>query len=155
MASERQQAYLEAMGIGVWTLRDPGQDVVPDPVNMPALKLGPGSGGILLICSIDTDSANRLANDISRVLGCVPVWAWPDDDTDSTQLTEAIENNLFTTVAIFGDELARQFFGDELPAHLNSAKLVLLPSIAQLHSQAQARKTLWSTICKSGMVSRV
>jgi len=172
MISERQQAYLDAIGIEVWSLRNApppaplantsnhvAADIAPDiapniaPVIAPGLKLGSGSGGVLLVCAADVDSASRLANDISRALGSVPVWAWPDEEADAVKLPTAVEDNLFTTVAIFGNELAGQFFADELPASLNSANVVLLPSMQDIQSSADARKSLWATFCRSGMVS--
>ena len=157
MISNRQQAYLDAMGIEVWSLRDaPPPPSVTHTSNhiAPGLKLGSGSGGILLVCAADVDSASRLANDITRALGSVPVWAWPDDAADAVKLPAAIEDNLYTTVAVFGDELAGQFFGEEIPASLNSANLVLLPSMENIQSRADARKSLWGAICRSGMVSK-
>jgi len=168
MISNRQQAYLDAMEIGVWTLRETvTQPVSSSPVpsqltssperhstdKTPRLKLGPGSGGILLICAVDTDSASRLATDISRALGTVPVWAWPDADSAAVELANAVEDKLFTTVAIFGNELAAQFFDGELPASLNSAKVVLLPVMHDLQSGAEARQALWTSLCRAGMVS--
>jgi len=125
----------------------------PAKENTVGLKLGPGSGGILLICSTDTDSASRLANDISRALGSVPVWAWPDADASAVKLSHAVDENLFTTVAIFGSELAAQFFDGELPPGLSSAKLVLLPSMQDIQSLAEARRVLWASFCRSGMVN--
>ena len=168
MISNRQQAYLDAMEIGVWALRETvSQPVSSSPVpskltaspetfstdKTPGLKLGPGSGGILLICAADTDSASRLATDISRALGNVPVWAWPDADNAAVELTSAVEDKLFTTVAIFGNELAAQFFDGELPASLNSAKVVLLPAMPDLQSGAEARQALWAILCRASMVS--
>ena len=151
MISVRQQAYLDAMDIGTWHLREssfPG----PAKNKVPGLKLGPGGGGVLLICAVDTDSASRLANDISRALGSVPVWAWPDEDDSAVNLTSSVEENLFTTVAIFGHELAGQFFEGDLPASLGSANLVLLPAMPDLLGQAEARRALWAIFCRSGMV---
>lgn len=150
----RQRAYLEAMGIPLWSLRE------AESIDLPAvadcdltLKLGPGSGGVLLICASDTDSASKLANDISRTLGNVPVWSWPDSEAGSVTPAVAVDESLFTTVAIFGAELAGQFFGSGLPQSLNSASLVLLPSMRDLENTAQARRTLWSDLCRAGMVS--
>ena len=156
--SSRQQAYLDAMDIGVWFLRETVAPLVSSPPipsadTIPGLKLGPGSGGILLICAADTDSASRLSNDISRVLGNVPVWAWPDTGVDAIELTRAVEDKLFTTVAIFGNELAAQFFAGDLPASLKSAKVVLLPDMCDLQSGAEARQALWTSLCRAGMVS--
>jgi DNA polymerase III psi subunit len=154
MISSRQQAYLDAMGIGVWSLREAALPSMPAIDNAPGLRLGSGSGGVLLLCAADTDSASRLANDISRALGGVPVWAWPIDDTGAVRLADAVDENLFTTIAIFGRELAGQFFEGELPDSLNSASLVLLPEMQDLQNHAEARRALWATFCRSGMVSK-
>ncbi len=153
MTSSRQRAYLDAMDIDVWSLRDETSSAaMPTRHEPPGLNLGPGGGGVLLICAVDTDSSSRLANDISRALGSVPVWAWPQADASAVKLTDAVEDNLFTTVAIFGSDLARQFFCDELPASLKSANLVLLPAMQDVQKRAEARRTLWTTFCRSGMV---
>ena len=154
MIDTRQKAYLDAMGIRVWSLRENPTPAISATDNAPRLRLGSGNGGILLVCAADTDSASRLANDISRALGAVPVWAWPDDDDSTTELDTAVDDKLFTTVAIFGHELAGRFFGQELPASVNSAKLVLLPSMQDIQSSADARRTLWATFCRAGMVTR-
>lgn len=157
MLSNRHQAYLDAMDIGVWNLREP-EVTATVTSNKPAqlkpvqLKLGPGSGGVLLICAADDESASRLANDINRTLGRVPVWAWPYADTGAVDLTQAVDDKLFTTVAIFGEQLARQFFDAELPSCLNSANLVLLPSMQDIQHRAEARRALWVTFCRSGML---
>jgi len=153
MIDTKQQAYLEAMGVSVWSLREPSAIETRVFDDKLSLKLGPGSGGILLICEVDTDSASKLANDISRALGKVPVWSWPDDGENAVQPGVAVDENLFTTVAIFGVELAQRFFGPELPGNLNSASLVLLPSMQDLETRGAARKELWADLCRSGMVS--
>jgi DNA polymerase III psi subunit len=152
MLSDRQQAYLDAMDIRVWSLREP---VAPDAApgrSLALLKLGPGSSGILLVCAADTDSASRLANDIDRALGGSPVWAWPFTDAGAVNLSRAIDENLFTAVAIFGRQLAMQLLDGELPTHLNSAKLVILPSMQDIQRQAESRRELWLTLCRSGML---
>ena len=156
MPDSTRQAYLEAMDIGVWKLRESvalelGCEVGGE-VNTTRLKLGPGNSGALLICAADSDSAGRLANDINRVLGCTPVWAWPDEDQTAININQAVDENLFTTVAVFGNELAGQLFNGELPAHLNSAKLVVLPSIRDIASRADSRRELWSVFCSTGML---
>lgn len=181
--SNRQKAYLEAMDIGVWVLRDTGvaqgpgleamvtetsvvAEASPGAVPLqtdrvtaepshhtPTLKLGPGRGGVLLVCGADTDSASRLASDISRALGSVPVWAWPHTDANAVKLDNAVEENLFTTVAVFGEELAAQFFEGDIPASLNAANVVLLPSMQDIQNRPDARRQLWGAFCRSGMVS--
>ena len=152
MINSRQHAYLEALDIGVWRLRETPSISTPDLDTEMGLKLGPGGGGILLVCAADTHSATRLANDIARALGSVPVWAWPDSDASAIKLIDAVEKNLFTTVAIFGDDLAQQFYGSELPVSLGSAKLVVLPAMEDIQCRAEARQALWTTFCHSGMV---
>lgn len=163
MIESRQHAYLEAMGVPVWCLREKTaietavvpETVAPETV-APAsqlLKLGPGKGGILLICAADTESASKLANDIGRALGKVPVWSWPGEGEDAVEPTTAVDENLFTMIAVFGAELAENIFGSELPKNVNSANLVLLPSMHELETQAQARQSLWVDLCRSGMVS--
>lgn len=153
MISNRQLAYLDAMDIAVWSLREPTSTAASADVTVVGLKLGPGGGGVLLICAADTDSASRLANDISRAIGSLPVWAWPHAETRAVNLTSVVEENLFTTVAFFGNELATQFFDGDIPDSLNSAKLVLLPAMQDLQNQPEARRTLWATLCRFGMVS--
>ena len=159
MTNGRQQAYLDAMDIPVWSLREKIEIEIEIETETPSaehglsLKLGPGSGGVLLICAADTDSASKLANDISRALGKVPVWSWPDDGEDTVNPATAVDENLFTTVAVFGADLAGKFFGSELPVNLSSANLVLLPSMSDLETRADARQTLWADLCRSGMVS--
>lgn len=178
MISERQHAYLDAIGIEVWSLREsdlltqPQAQPQPQPqaqaqVSAPApvqavgtstqesglrLRIGSGSGGLLLVCAADVDSASRLANDISRALGSVPVWAWPNDEETAVELATAVDEKLFTTVAVFGDDLAGRFFAGQLPSAVSSAKLVLLPSMQDIQTSAEARQSLWDTIYRSGMV---
>lgn len=152
MPDNRQRAYLDAMGIDVWSLREAPDAPVSNLPESPGIKLGPGDGGVLLVCADDTDSASRLANDIERALGHVPVWSWPQEDENTVQLKTAVDEHLYTVVAIFGEELAGRFFDGELPGSLNSAKLVLLPSMQDIQSKADARKALWSIFCRAGMV---
>jgi DNA polymerase III psi subunit len=153
MTNSRQQAYLDAMGIEVWSLREAISVSEPEQPISPGLKLGPGGGGVLLVCEAADDSGSRLANDIGRALGGVPVWAWPQTDDNSVELGDAVDEHLFTTVAIFGETLAAQFFAGELPANLNSAQLVLLPDMQDILAQAEARRLLWSVFCQSSMVT--
>lgn len=153
MINSRQQAYLEAMDVGVWCLRDAVEIPGPSKYVPATLKLGPGSGGVLLICAADTDSASRLSSDISRCLSKVPVWAWPDTNPAAMKLADAVEENLFTTVAIFGRDLTTQLFDLDMPSHLNSAKLVQLPSMEDIQSRAETRQALWKILCRSGMVA--
>jgi DNA polymerase III psi subunit len=162
MIESRQKAYLEAMGIALWSARQtqpeqlasvPSPDVqVSANDEFASLKLGSGSGGILLVCALDTNSASKLSNDISRALGNVPVWGWPDSSDSSLKLSDAIVENLFTTVAIFGQQLAGQILGRDIPESLNSANLVILPAMEELERRQESRRDLWQIMCRSGMV---
>jgi DNA polymerase III psi subunit len=180
MTDQRQQAYLDAMGIETWCLRNPPEVTAPvaeipvtgsmvadngpveaatvtaEPAPLaaaPGLKLGPGRGGVLLVCAEDTESASRLANDINRTIGRTPVWGWPHTGEQTVGLADAVEENLFTTVGIFGEQLGGQFFADGVPQNLKSANLVILPSMRDLEANAQARKALWSALCRFAMVT--
>ncbi len=144
----RRQAYLDAMGITVWSLRD-----TTKPGNAVGLNLGPGSGSLLLVCAVDMDSASKLANDIVRSLGSVPVWSWPAETAESVSLEDAVSDHLFTTIAIFGSALAERFFGDTVPDSLGSANLVVLPAMEDLDNQADARRLLWGILCQTGIVT--
>jgi DNA polymerase III psi subunit len=151
MLSSRQQAYLQAMDITVWNLRGSTPSAAAETA---LLKLGPGSGGVLLVCGADHESAGRLANDIDRSLGSTPVWAWPVDGGDeAVGLENAVGEYLFTTVAFFGEQLARRFFAGEPPANIRSAKLVVLPSMQDVQDSAAARRALWARFCSTGMIA--
>ena len=151
MLSSRQHAYLQAMDIPVWKLRGAA---APAAAADALLKLGPGSGGVPLVGGADHESAGRPANDIVRVLGGSPVWAWPVDGEEAVTLDSAVEEHLFTTVAFFGAELASQFFGGEPPALVRSAQLVILPAMREIRDSAGARRALWAGFCKSGMIDQ-
>lgn len=153
MNDSRQLAYLDAMDIDVWRLRAAEVHAPREKPPVPGIRLGTGSGGVLFVCAAAEDSSSRLANDIGRSLGGVPVWAWPEQGEGGVSLVEAVDEQLFTTVAIFGRQLADVFFSEELPANLNSAKLVLLPSMKDVLNSAEARCSLWKIFCNKGMVS--
>jgi len=163
MLSSRQQAYLQAMDIPVWRLRTSASAapseastaaVSSGPAPATKLRLGPGSGGVLLVCGADHETAGRLANDIVRVLSGSPVWAWPVETGEAAGLDNAVEEHLFTTVAFFGTQLAARFFAGEPPAHVRTAQLVVLPAMQDLQVSAEARRALWAGLCKSGMTGK-
>jgi len=150
MPSGLQQAYLQAMDIPVWKLRTPAAAAASNAL----LKLGPGSGGVLLVCGADHETAGRLANDIVRALGGSPVWAWPVAEEDAVGLDKAVEEHLFTKVAFFGKEVASRFFDGEPPAHIRSAQLIMLPAMQDIQADAGARRALWAGFCRSGMIDQ-
>lgn len=159
MIEKRQHAYLEAMNIPVWVTRlQPEALMEASPATAATsasqgLKLGPGSDGVLLVCASASDSASKLANDIVRVLPKTPVWGWPDIDDSAVTPAEAVNENLFTCVAVFGEALGQLLFGQQMPAALGSATVVILPAMSELTSSADARRKLWSDLCRSGMIT--
>jgi hypothetical protein len=122
-------------------------------VDAAGIKLGPGRDGILLVCAGDDEPASRLASDITRVLGAVPVWAWPEAGSGAVSIDSAVEENLFTEVAVFGAALAASLFPGEVPAKVGSASVVQLPSLAEIREQGSARRTLWNALCRAGVVN--
>jgi hypothetical protein len=100
------------------------------------------------------DLAGSLVSDINRTLGVAPVWAWPDEDEVAVDLGSAIEEYLFTTVAIFGNELALQITEGALPSRMSSANLLVLPTMQEIQNQADARRALWAGFCRSGMLEQ-
>lgn len=153
MSDQQKRAYLEAMGIDVWRMRQQPVVETEEFHGDPGIRLGPGNGSTLLICADNTDSSSKLANDIVRALGNMPVWAWPQDDGPSTGLASTVDEHLFTVVAVFGDELAGHFFGGDVPGNIKAAKLVVLPSMQAISSESDSRKQLWHILCRAGMVS--
>jgi DNA polymerase III psi subunit len=126
---------------------------VETPAATVGVKLGPGRAGILLVCASAAEPASRLANDIVRALGALPVWAWPQAGDDVVSIETAVAENLFTEVAVFGDDLAASLFSGKVPAKAGSASVVQLPSLAAVREQATARRALWNALCRAGMVN--
>jgi DNA polymerase III psi subunit len=145
MTEAQRQAYLEAMGIGVWT----SKPAAPDPNRW---VVGPGSGSTLLLCRTARESGTRLAADIGRSLGGDPVWAWPDSEQkqEHPSLEETIERYLFTQVLLFGGALASQAFKGSVPVVLGSAKVQVTADLDELASDGVARRKLWQ--CLSGSI---
>ncbi len=153
MLDGRQQAYLDAMGITTWVLRVQGPPEQALAKTAPALKLGPGNGGTLLVCATGAEAAGSLASDIGRALSGVPVWAWPAEvEAGSVTLEQAVSERLFTSVVIFGAELAATLFPGGVPGGVQTASLVQLPSIPVLEQDGQARRGLWLELCRCGIM---
>lgn len=149
MTEARRRAYLEALEIPVWLKR--GGAAAAGPA---CLQLGPGSSGLLLICAHQEQPASALANDIVRVLPETPVWAWPEMSGVGQPVATVVDEFLFTTVLVFGLELAAQVLGRPLPERVAQARLVPVPALDELAADAAARKQLWHTLCRQGLVTR-
>jgi hypothetical protein len=144
-----QLAYLEAMNIPVWVRKElAGQE--PDHALL-SLKLGPGTSEVLLVCSDINEPAKQIAADIARCLSVEPVWAWPDDESDSRDLISLVSEQLFTTVIIFGGSLATQLFGSRVPEAVASARMLQAASLDELVSSPDAKRSLWKLIKENSL----
>ena len=138
MTSEpRRRAYLEALGLDVWLPKAaaPG----------PARLVVSGDGCTLLVCASPQESASRLAGDIGRALGDDVAWAWPDpgDGTESLDLAEAVEEQLFTGVLLFGQEVENRLFAASAPKVIGSARVLRAPGLQDLEVRGTAKQALW------------
>ncbi len=138
--NELRRQYLEALDIPVWLPRDrdPSDSVPPR-----GIRLGPGNGGSLFVCTGQQTSSTRLAADIARVLPDAPVWAWPGGDEGCMDVEAAVQERLFTAIVVFGDELAAQLFGASVPGHLGSARLIVAPSLSAMAESGGLRRDCW------------
>ena len=143
--------YLEAMEVPVWVGRDPsatGNTVSSQ------LRMGPGSSSVLLICRDDVESASPLAADICRSLPEPPVWAWPSVEGEGTAIEDAISENLFTSVLVFGGGLADVLFHGSRPETLDQARIVTMPRLGEIARSAQQKRACWRLLCGSGMMNK-
>jgi len=151
MSEARQRAYLDALEIPVWVRKELAAQV-PEFVS-PPLKLGPGSGPVLLVCSRVDEPATRLAADIARSLSTEPVWAWPGPDADSAQADVIVNDHLFTTVIVFGASLETQLFNGAVPETLGPARLLIAPGLDELVTSPQSRNRLWKLLSQSHLTA--
>lgn len=151
-----QLAYLEALGVPVWARKElvDGQDrAAADHGQFPAgVRLGPGSGQFLLLCSGATETAGRLASDIARAMGGQPVWAWPVDGEPGQPVAEAVGEHLFTTLLVFGSGVGRRVFGAAAPGSVGSARVLVAPGMDELAGDPAARRSLWHMLCSKNLV---
>ena len=144
-----QRAYLEALEIPVWVRKDlAGSAPAFEPCS---LKLGPGSGQVLMVVAALEEQATHLASDIARCLRSEPVWAWPGTSGEDDELSQLVREHLFTHIVVFGDELAAGLFDGPAPATLGSARLVCAPSMQDLSSSPAGRKALWKLVSSNGL----
>lgn len=141
MIESHRVAYLEALGLEVWKAK-------PAEPDYNRLVLQPGKGGTLLICERPEATATRIAGDISRALAGDAVWAWPDPDggQELHRLEEAVSQQLFTRVVLFGKSLQQHLFKGEVPTVVGSAGIILAASLEDLAVQGSAKRALWKQI---------
>lgn len=150
MIETQRRAYLEAMDIHVWVQKSATGD-------SPRLSIGPGSGSTLLICRDAGERSVAIAADICRFLGGDPVWAWPDSEQDpqNPSVKQAVDQQLFTRVVIFGVKLAERMFTAGVPAVLSSARILISADLDELALSGVARKALWTKLSDSSLVSGI
>lgn len=144
MVQSRQKAYLDAMGIPVWVLRD-GNASSHETLDV---QLGPGSGQVLLLSSTLNESAGRLAADIARSLRSEPVWGWPATDEPGLNLQDAVKERLLTHIVVFGTDAAAQMIDRSASELLGSAIVVRAPSLSDLKTSVAERRKFWSILCQ-------
>jgi hypothetical protein len=144
-------AYLEAMGIPVWVRKEVAAVAIRG-VGC-GLRLGPGSGQFLLLCSNAAETAGHLAADISRAFSAAPVWAWPSADESGQSAGAAVDEHLFTTLVVFGMGVARQVFGGETPDMVGPARVLVVPGMDEVAADPDARMSLWNTMCSRRLVA--
>ena len=141
MMESRRRAYLQALGLDVWTIR-------PPPPSYDRLVLQPGSGQTLLLCREPEETAQRIAGDIARALDQDVVWAWPDPEgrAENTSLEEAVGQRLFTRVVVFGSELAARVCKGEVPQVVGSASVLVTRAVGELAVQGSAKRAFWKQL---------
>lgn len=141
MMEARRRAYLQAMGLDVWTIK-------PPPPSLDRLVLQPGNGRTLLICQAPEETAHRLAGDIARAMDQDVVWAWPDPGgrEESASLKEAIGQHLFTRVVVFGPALANRVCTGEAPEVIGSASILVTGAVGELAVSGSAKQAFWEQL---------
>jgi hypothetical protein len=144
MMEARRRAYLQALGLDVWTLKPPAP-------SLDRLMLQPGNGRTLLICQAPEETAHRLAGDIARALDQDVVWAWPDPDgrEENASLTEAIGQHLFTRVVVFGGALANRVCKGDAPNVIGSASILVTRVVGELAVSGSAKQAFWEQLSLS------
>lgn len=147
MIAARKQAYLDALAIPVWVRKD-----LPDrvPQFRPAgLAVGPGTGQVLMICARVEQPSAQIASDIARSLKYEPVWAWLSAQEPAVAMADAVVERLFTTIIIFGKDVASALFDGQPPTTVHSARLLVVPATEELQASPSQRKVLWRLLCNS------
>ncbi len=141
MMESRRRAYLNALGLDVWTVK-------PPPPSLDRLVLQPGTGQTLLLCREPEETARRIAGDIARALGQDVVWAWPDPEgrAENASLEEAIRQHLFTRVVVFGSSLADRICKGEAPRVVGSAGILVTRDMDELAVRGNAKQSLWEQL---------
>jgi len=137
----RRRAYLDAMGLDVWSIKPPEPE-------LDRLLFQPGEGSTLLVCEAPEATATRIAGDIARALASKVVWAWPDPEGSPRSLTleQAVGQYLFTRVVLFGDSLARQVFKGDAPLITGSASITVCDRLDELAVRGTSKQVFWTQL---------
>ena len=152
MNPSSQRAYLEALDIPVWIRKELAEKETASVAV--GLKIGPGSSQTLLICMGAQDAARRIAADIARCLKSEPVWAWVEPEQTEPAIGDVVSEHLFTTVLVFGKELAAALFGSKIPETLGSARIITTESLEILEDSPTAKRFLWNQITANHLAAR-
>lgn len=144
MIEPPHKAYLDAMGIPVWVLRN----TTSTRATVQAVHIGPGSGQVLLLCAARDESSGKLASDISRCLRAEPVWGWPVEDDSASPMAEAVAERLFTHILVFGSNAEAAAFGGPAPEVVGSAAVIRTPALPDLRQSMAERRKLWALLCQ-------
>jgi len=141
MSEPLRRAYLEAMGLDVWVARPPRPQ-------RDRLLVCPGQGSTLLICQSAEESVTKLAGDIARALGQQLVWAWPDEAgmPDSPTVEQAVVQQLFTRIIVFGPALANQLFKGDIPQVLVSSMVSVTSGLDELAVNGTVKQAFWISL---------
>lgn len=152
----RRLAYLDAMGIEVWRPRTAREKALSEGVG--TLVLGDGDSDILCVALNPGEAGCKLANDISEAMRTRPLWSWPPDPSgaggDGISLAAAVAEKLLTRVLVFGEELAGTLFGNEVPEVIAGARVHVVPSLARLDREREAKRILWNIMREQGMAAK-
>ena len=146
MIESQRRAYLDAMGLDVWSIKPPEPE-------FDRLIFQPGEGSTLLICDAPEATATRIAGDIARALAGKVVWAWPDPEgsPQSPTLEQAVGQYLYTRVVLFGTGLARQVFRGDAPPAVGSASITVSDSLDELAVRGNSKQIFWKLISGTGI----
>ncbi len=146
--------YLDAMGIDVYRVRDPRESEAPSD---PLLETGDGDGDILCIVETKDQARLKLAAGIGAAMRCAPVWSWPLDGVADSGQAQTVRNTiaekLITRVLVFGESLAGQVFGEDVPAVISAARIHVAPGLSQVAEDQQAKRLLWKTMLDHGIAA--
>ena len=115
--------------------------------------IGPGQGSCLYLCSAEDDQSAPLASDLARVLGNPPVWGKVARGDGGQPLELLIAERLLSQVVIFGEAAAQLVFGGAAPATCGPARVTVVDDLRRLGNDAGARRSCWSALKASGVVS--